>query len=374
MSGSDLVRCICRIRRIRRIRHWVAAGALVLLPACGLAVSSPLDDSARVLARAVAKKDWPAATDAARMAFKLRPDSALAAYNLACMLSRSGELDEAVTLLGRSADLGFSYLSTLLRDEDLDAVRSRPGYAAAYEAVKRNNAAELEKAKPALDSVPLVTVEPKKKSSNEKESAVSAPTPLVVVLHGYGGTPEPLAEAFRGPAARLGAILVAPRGQEKVGEGFGWGVVEQAEYLVLKAIDRTVAAHPEAASSPIVLAGFSQGGGVALTLAARYPARFAGVVSIAGYYEDRLNPLPSADQIAFVRYPRISFLIGELDDSIANNRSSAARLRESGVAVRERYFPGLGHAFPPSQVREREIESALRFALEGKDSGEQAAR
>lgn len=307
----------------------------------------------RDLARAAARKDWDAAVAVARKLAAARPDSALDAYNLACMLSRAGRAEEAVAALARSAELGFAFTSTLLRDEDLDPIRERSGYAAALERIRRNNAAELELAKPRLASVPLLTLAPKR----SPKGAAAGPLPLIVALHGYGGTPAPIAEVYRASASRLGALLVVPRGQETVGRGFGWGVVEQAEYLVEQAIARTAAERPV---GPIVLTGFSQGAGIALTMAARHPERYAGVVAVAGWFEERLAPLPEGVAPGF---PRFCFLNGERDEAAANNRRAAQRLEQAGAAVRVRIYPGIGHKFPPAEERERELDQALRFAF-----------
>ncbi len=310
------------------------------------------DELTRSLRRAAASGDWPEAVKAARGLVAARPGSALDAYNLACMLSRAGASAEAVAALARSAELGFAFPSTLLRDEDLDAIRGASGFAAALERVRANNAAGLERAKPLLASAPLLTIEPRRRPATG-----TGALPLIVALHGYGGTPEPLAELYRAAATRLGAILVVPRGQEVVGQGFGWGIVEQAEELVLRAIARTAAERPV---GPVVLTGFSQGAGVALTLAARYPERFAGVVAVAGFFEERLAPLPERVAPGF---PRFCFLNGERDEAAANNRHAADLLQRSGAATRVRIYPGLGHEYPPLDERDRELDQALRFAF-----------
>ncbi len=314
----------------------------------------------RELADAAGKKDWPRAVKAAKALAGARPDSARDAYNLACMLSRSGAMEEGVAALTRSAELGFAFTSTLLRDEDLDSLRTQAGFTAALERVRANNAAELERVKPRLEAAPLLTILPrlpKKDSAAPQLPPLPPLPPLIVALHGYGGTPEPIAEAYRLAASRLGAILVVPRGQEVVGRGFGWGVVEQAEYLVHQAIARTAAERP---IGPVVLTGFSQGAGVALTMAARFPERFAGVVAVAGWFEERLAPLPPR---VVAPFPRFAFLNGERDEAAVNNRQAAKQLEKSGAEVRVRIYPGLAHEFPPAEERDRELEQALRFAL-----------
>lgn len=305
------------------------------------------------LRRAAAAGRWADAVAAAEGLARLRPDSALDRYNLACMLSRAGRPEAAIAALADSADLGFAYTSTVLRDEDLDPVRAAPGFAAALDRVREQNAALLERVKPRLRAAPFTSIEPRGRSG----AAAGDPPPLVVALHGTGGTPGPIAEIFRPAAAGLGLRLVAPQGQEEVGRGFAWGIVEQAEYLVEQAIERSAASAPHGA---VVLAGFSQGANVAMTMAARHPERYAGVVAVAGWFEERLAPLPEALPAGF---PRFALLNGERDEAAANNREAVARLVGLGGRARLRLFPGVGHAFPPEGERDRELTMALRFAL-----------
>ena len=320
--------------RPRSIRRQVAFGITLVtwLAVAQYSVFASPEDRApaaaeelsRDLARAAARKDWDAAVAVARQLAAARPDSALDAYNLACMQSRAGHGEEAIAALTRSAELGFAYTSTLLRDEDLDAIRAQAGFNVALDRVRRNNAAALELAKPRLASAPLITFAPKR---TPDKAPAAAPLPLIVALHGYGGTPEPIAEVYRASASRLGALLVVPRGQETVGRGFGWGVVEQAEYLVEQAIARTAAERPV---GPIVLTGFSQGAGVALTMAARHPESYAGVVAVAGWFEERLAPLPERVPQSF----RASF----------SSTASATRRRRTTVAPHS----GSSRRAPPS--------------------------
>ena len=120
---------------------------------------------------------------------------------------------------------------------------------------------------------------------------------------------------------------------------------------------RTAAERPV---GPIVLTGFSQGAGIALTMAARHPGRYAGVVAVAGWFEERLAPLPERVPQVF---PRFFLLNGERDEAAANNRRAAQRLEQAGAAVRVRIYPGIGHEFPPPEERDRELDQALRFAF-----------
>ena len=149
MGGQRRWRAMRLRWRPRSIRRQVAFGITLVtwLAVAQYSVFASPEDRApelsRDLARAAARKDWDAAVAVARQLAAARPDSALDAYNLACMQSRAGHGEEAIAALTRSAELGFAYTSTLLRDEDLDAIRAQAGFNVALDRVRRNNAAAL---------------------------------------------------------------------------------------------------------------------------------------------------------------------------------------------------------------------------------------
>ena len=89
----------------------------------------------------------------------------------------------------------------------------------------------------------------------------------------------------------------------------------------------------------IVLAGFSQGGAIALLTALRYPERLAGVMALSTY-------LPLADHLATERSPAnadvpIFMAHGRYDDLIPMPRAQASReqLERLGYAVEWHDYP-----------------------------------
>ena len=59
---------------------------------------------------------------------KLRPDSALIHYNLACSYSLTRQLDLAVETLEKSLSLGYRDFRWMSQDPDLENLREHPGY------------------------------------------------------------------------------------------------------------------------------------------------------------------------------------------------------------------------------------------------------
>jgi predicted esterase len=301
------------------------------------------------LAGALERKDWPRAVALAEDAARANPASARHAYNLACVYSRAGQGDAAVAALEKAAGLGFAFTATLLRDPDLDPVRAHPRFPEVEARVRANNARALEAFKAVAAERAKVLVFPPPKPD------AARPAPAIVVLHGSGDTAAAFARPWRRVAADLGAVLVVPEGLNPAGSGYDWGVVEQGSHLVHRAIGK---ARAEAAIDPsrIVLAGFSNGASQAFVMGLREPESFAGILPIAGFYDERVAPVPSGK-----RLPRFAILNGERDEEAANNRRAAAALRAAGAKVKLEIYPGVGHAFPPDH--EEELRRAVRFLL-----------
>lgn len=59
---------------------------------------------------------------------RLRPEDALAHYNLACSYSILGYTDEAVEALRRALDRGYGDVDYMMRDPDLANVRKDPRF------------------------------------------------------------------------------------------------------------------------------------------------------------------------------------------------------------------------------------------------------
>jgi predicted esterase len=106
--------------------------------------------------------------------------------------------------------------------------------------------------------------------------------PLVVLLHGYDGTPERIMTAFLGtdskrPRPGVDGFIVAPGGH---GNAFYRG---PGETDVMETIDWVISRYPIDADR-VSIAGHSMGGTGAAELAFKYPDRFSAVSALAGYH------------------------------------------------------------------------------------------
>lgn len=66
------------------------------------------------------------------------PECETAHYNLACSLSLTGALDEAVTALQRAVELGYTDAEQLASDDDLAALRERPEFKALVQRLNKD--------------------------------------------------------------------------------------------------------------------------------------------------------------------------------------------------------------------------------------------
>ena len=114
------------------------------------------------------------------------------------------------------------------------------------------------------------------------------------------------------------------------------------------------------AAERIVLAGFSQGGAIALQTALRYPSRLAGVLALSTYLP--LAATLKAEMGEANRSVPIFMAHGEYDDIIplARAEQSAKALQDAGCKVQWHTYP-MPHSVCPEEIAH--IAAFLRAVL-----------
>jgi phospholipase/carboxylesterase len=225
---------------------------------------------------------------------------------------------------------------------------------------------------------------PEETTVRESEGAVvldpSGPLKgIVVVLHGLGADGYdliPLAEALGLPERGLQVVLPhAPRRPVTINRGFvmrAWYDVLEPDFArapdesgirasvaqVRALVDRLTGG--DVPSEQVVLAGFSQGGVVALETGLRHPRRLAGVIALSTYLA-----LPEALEHEGATANRgLPIFMGHGDqDSLIPPElgdGSARRLRELGYAVEFRRYR-MGHSL--CEAESLDIDAWLRRTL-----------
>ena len=116
--------------------------------ACDLAVNTAAGEQARLAAFVnrsdirLRVQDWAGAVSDAERAIAIDPDDIVAQYNLACVYSVLGDVDEAMVLLERLLVRSSIYhIKWFDNDSDLDNVRTHPRFIRLREIAQQEEAA-----------------------------------------------------------------------------------------------------------------------------------------------------------------------------------------------------------------------------------------
>ena len=178
-----------------------------------------------------------------------------------------------------------------------------------------------------------------------KGYAPGTPAPLMLALHGAGGSGPGEAPRWTAVAEALGMLVVAPTG---AGASGGYGFTERERRAALAAL-RWARRRFDVDENRVFVAGESRGGHMAWDLALRNPGLFAAVVPMIG--APRVKADNGQNNLRFVENlvaTPIRDLMGAKDDqkAVANVRLAFERLKALGAkdAVLVE-FPEQGHDF-----------------------------
>jgi len=273
---------------------------------------------------------------------------------VACLTCRTGEPARGLATLQSGLDRGLCWHPQMLRDPDLDPIRSSDEFAEIAAHSERMIDA-LDK-RPAPDPIILPPTRP------------TARPPLLIALHGATGSVA-FADHWRA-AADLGVLTAVPfstrhRMPEHLwwGEPNGPGEIEYGRSAVLAVLARLGDDTYDPAR--VILSGYSQGARIAITLALqRLPVPACGLVGVAPGVEqtlETLEPLIAAIEPEDVRG---WLVVGENDWVL----DGAKRLREimtgRGLSCHWLVVPELGHDFP--RDFSETLPEAIRFVLPGR--------
>jgi predicted esterase len=184
-----------------------------------------------------------------------------------------------------------------------------------------------------------------------------APYPLLLALHGAQSNVESFASHWSA-AVLQGWFVGLPQSSQAFGPGtFSWNDWEWAMQEVQKHYATLCKEYP-IDPQRVVLAGFSQGGGLAAWLALSSTIKVCGLILVGPFLTDvkDLIPLMEAHPPQGLR----AFLVAGQRDQycLGVAQRLATLLPQHGIVCELDVYPDLEHSFPP------EFESRLPYALE----------
>ncbi len=267
------------------------------------------------------------------------------AYWVACLHALLGDRERALRDLEEGLERGLWWPPELLdADPDLADLRSDDRFRAIVSGSERIRASVAA----GLPTDPLLRppVEP-------------PPDVVLVLLHGRGESAEDIGDRW---AAAHRAFLVMPRSTQPFGmRAVCWDDPHRAEADVQHAVE-VASSRENLAGLPLLTAGFSQGGAMAIVLAAR--RRLPGIVGFISVTPSAgwaLRLLESGELRA--QGIRGHLTTGSLDPQRDDCQRLAQQLRENGAEVQLDVIEGLDHEYPPDF--DHRLPEAMAWVLQG---------
>jgi phospholipase/carboxylesterase len=180
--------------------------------------------------------------------------------------------------------------------------------------------------------------------------------PLIVGMHGRGGSPERFSRVLQDFSGR--AEIALAQAPTKSGEGWAWfpgsHTLEEPEFV----------AAFDAAEKQLwqAITDFSQGGMLSYVLAARHPRDIAYAFPISGCAPPAFLPRGQALTAPVYALHGTSDQMIEIDLA----RSAVAAFKEQGGTAELREFAGVGHDMPPP-LRE-DLLAHIRAAVDAESA------
>lgn len=338
-------------------RNLALVVVVCVLAVLGVAVAQETEPSAEVLRRdffeAYKSPDVERALELGLKANEAKPGDPLILFNLARLYGRSGNAEKATYWFDQAARNGFVDAKAAAIDPDLQLVRQDPKFKMTIgQLMQVREMSDLDPQFIKLDRRdPLLTLPPNYDAEK--------PAPLIVAMNGIQSGPEGMTEVWKDAAAAFGAIIVAPYAGHAYAEGSpDWGPSKDAEEIALAALEFAKSKHKIDAER-VILAGFSQGGNMALIIGMRNPTLFDGIIVFAAKYDPWLARPPV--EASKSQLPRVFLGTGAIDGVKESIVQADIDYRHAGLATKLMIFPETGHAYPKeaAEVIKKSIEWVL---------------
>ncbi len=268
---------------------------------------------------------------------------------IACINARMGRIEEAVRTLERAMSKGHWWSkSELLQIPALSSLRERSDFTILVE-----KCVSLQREREASLRPELLVFTPRNTSTLRT---------AMIALHGRGETAQVCVPYWK-PAVSIGVLLAVPGSSEPFrSEGLCWDDHARARREVANAYAQLHASHGASFDRTIV-AGYSQGGELALSLSLIQSFPCAGFIAVSPgpFGKERLEEFSTVLENAALHGLRGYLFSGDKDPTYPMTKKIHEEMVRMGITCDFTVEEGLGHAYPIDF--ERRLVSAAKFVL-----------
>jgi predicted esterase len=250
----------------------------------------------------------------------------------ACLLTRLGKFEQAIQTLEVAVNAGHWWSRAMLEeDEDLAPLKDLPAFQNLVRLCNQKHTVAQAKSRPELLIIP-------------PQGHVPVYLPLMLCLHGrWSSAAEE--KAFWEPAAGLGWLVALPKSSQIAGqEKYSWDDQDLARREIQEHINKLIADF-QVDRGKIVLAGFSQGGALAIQLAVAGNMQAAGFLVVAPGLRE-VKQLKQSIQKAQASGVRGYMIAGDRDPRFDQMDMLHQYLNQYGVKCTIETPPEMGHTYP----------------------------
>lgn len=256
-----------------------------------------------------------------------------------CLLSLCNRPEEVITVFEQGLDAGLWWQKELFADPDLNAVRELPD----FQRLMAISQQKYETARAQIDRDYAVLL---------PEPPSSGLYPLLITLHGRNGNKDVDLSQWE-VARQRGWLVLSCQSTQPVFEGaYHWDNpaigLEDLFFYYEQALQKY-----QIDPQRIVIAGFSQGSGMAIYAARQGTLPVRGFIGIGTWWAD-------ANELASGRTDvRGYFVTGEKDHTLERAREIQDVLRARGVSFTEEVHAEIGHEFSADFAKS--FDQAIQF-------------
>lgn len=246
-------------------------------------------------------------------------------------LSLCNRPEEVLSVLRHELDNGMWWAASQFSDPDFDAMRDVPEFKRLVDESNRRRMDARASMQP--DRTLLVP------------DQTTETMPLLIALHGMNGNKDSSIEQWD-VARRRGWLVLLPQSQQIIfpgnPAGYCWDDNDEGMSDILFHVEEIMRLHP-IDRERIVIAGFSQGSGMAIYAALSGKVGVRGFIGVSTFMIE-----PSVlDSLASDQPPiRGYFITGENDGVLEKVREIQNILTENQIPFSAEIHPNLGHEFP----------------------------